>query len=790
MTAPDPTPSQPSNLPLFTTIHRLLTVVLLIVISGLALSTLNRLSPAGPEATNIMRGVAFWRTGHLLPADQPPLAALINGAAVLLEPGLPDPASLAGWDNGDVRLLAHQFLWEPGLNVSRVLLFARLPSIWLGLLTVALLWRWGYNLYGRWGATFAAALAAFSPNLIAHMRLATADVATCFLMLLTLYAWSRFRSRGRIGGLVTAGISLGLALSCSYYAVALLPALLITTPIISRQSGGFSAQQPFLKRLFEAANRLPLGWAFSALLGLLLLGLVGAITFLLVRLAVYHTLSLPDYLAGLQQALTSSERLYLLNRFVRPANRAGWWYGPLLALVAKLPLPTLVLFLLASILAVSRHFKARDWEIVIPNWVLLAAACLFPAGMEIRTLLPVVLLIALFSARLAGERLRSGWLRPALVSPFVALLILTNGLAYPAYLSFSNVIARRVGPTQLFVGSNLDWGQDLPVLAEYLASNPTQPVFLSLSSSADPAYYGIAYNPLPGQASLPLVSTFRPLSPPPGLYAISATNLVGLPADLNDTFGYFRTRTPLARVGDGIFIYQVSPHANVAAPWFAQCALEAPFERVERLVQLTGKNDLRTMTFDCRQGLPFYDGPGWLLVPAGIEPVADLGPADYTARFPDGSLRYRVWQVDGPPGIPTPAIEFPSAPLPIPIAGYVELVGYQVQEPTTDDSNVTLVTWWRVRDVPPPPVAIFAGLLNGGQTPLYLDEQLGVALDAWRPGLIFAQQHVIPADAVPTGSYTLITGLSVPGTSQRYPVSQSGDRVVDRIVLRSVDIGG
>lgn len=756
---------------------------------GLAFSTLDRLSPAEPESVSILRGVAFWRTGRMLPADQPPLAPLINGLAVLLEPGLPDPASLAGWSDGNVSLLAHQFLWERGLNVSRVLLFARLPSIWLGLLTAALLCRWGRILYGRWGSIFAIALAAFSPNLIAHMRLATADVATCFLVLLTLYAWSRFRSRGQIGWLATTGIALGLALSCGYFAVALLPTLIITTPIISRLSGGLSARQPLLRRLFAAANRLPLGWAASALLGLLLLGLVGAITFLLVMLATDRTLSPPDYLAGLQVALTGGERIYLLNRFIDPANRAGWWYGPLLALIAKLPLPTLILFLLASILSVSRHFKPRDWEIVIPNWVLLAAACLFPAGMEIRTLLPVVLLIVLFSARLGGEPLRSGWLRPALVAPFVALLVIANGLAYPAYLGFFNLIAQRIGPEKLFVGSNLDWGQDLPVLADYLASNPTRPVFLSLNSSADPAYYGIAYNPLPGQAALPLASTFRPLNPPPGLYAISATNLVGLPADLDDTFGYFRSRTPLARVGDGIFIYQVTPHNNGPAPWFAQCALEAPFERIERLAQLTGENNLRAMTFDCSQSLPFYDGPGWLLVPAGIDPVADLGPADYVARFPDGSLRYRVWQVNGPPGIPAPPVEFPSAPLPIPIAGYVELVGYQVQEPAADDQNLTLVTWWRVREVPPPPVAIFAGLISGGQTPLYLDEQLGVTLDAWQPGLVIAQQHAIPADAVPAGSYSLIAGLSVPGTSQRYPVSQSGDRVVDRIVLRGVNIG-
>jgi hypothetical protein len=194
------------------------------------------------------------------------------------------------------------------------------------------------------------------------------------------------------------------------------------------------------------------------------------------------------------------------------------------------------------------------------------------------------------------------------------------------------------------------------------------------------------------------------------------------------------------------------------------------------------------LTFDCRQSVPFFDGPGWLLLPAGIDPVVDLGPADYVARFPDGSPRYSVWAIESLPDFPMPAIEFPAASLPIPIAGYVELVGYQVAGPTAD-IPLTLVTWWRVREVPPPPVAIFAGLINGGQTPIAQSDRLGVSLEIWQPGLVIAQQHTFEAGDIPPGSYSLITGLAVPGTSQRYPVSRSGDRVVDRIVLRSIEIG-
>jgi hypothetical protein len=110
--------------------------------------------------------------------------------------------------------------------------------------------------------------------------------------------------------------------------------------------------------------------------------------------------------------------------------------------------------------------------------------------------------------------------------------------------------------------SNIDWGQDLKGLRDYLAREaPGEVVRLSWFGSSYPTHYGIVYDPLPG---LPHhfdlwfePPTFDERQPAPGLYVISVSNLVELPLMDKHFFSYFRARDPDARIGYSILIYRV-----------------------------------------------------------------------------------------------------------------------------------------------------------------------------------------------------------------------------------------
>src|SRR5438552_18652597 len=87
-------------------LHLILAALLLVGMFGLALGASLRSSPTFDEGYYIARGWAFLRTGVLLGTEgraehalgHPPLTNDLSGLGVLLEPGLPQPQSLNGWN--------------------------------------------------------------------------------------------------------------------------------------------------------------------------------------------------------------------------------------------------------------------------------------------------------------------------------------------------------------------------------------------------------------------------------------------------------------------------------------------------------------------------------------------------------------------------------------------------------------------------------------------------------------------------------------------------------------------
>ena len=80
---------------------------------------------------------------------------------------------------------------------------------------------------------------------------------------------------------------------------------------------------------------------------------------------------------------------------------------------------------------------------------------------------------------------------------------------------------------------------------------------LSYFGSADPAYYGIDAEMLPGYTSPHPTRVTRDVRPG-DVVAVSATNLQGVYLDAADRplMERFRSQRPLARIGYSIFIYR------------------------------------------------------------------------------------------------------------------------------------------------------------------------------------------------------------------------------------------
>jgi hypothetical protein len=307
---------------------------------------------------------------------------------------------------------------------------------------------------------------------------------------------------------------------------------------------------------------------------------------IIVRLCVWandHRLLPQPFLAGFLYAFQASQvrATFLCGQ---SSDFGTWWYFPL-AMAAKTPVATIVTATIMSAFWIFRH-KFRPsftdasaaqvtapeptldtsgvWTalcLFLPVAIYLGAAMWSGINVGLRHILPVYPL--LYAA--AGLGMAKLWdSRPA--SALAIGIALLTGLAiesccaYPNYLPFFNALAGGSrGGLGLLSDSNLDWGQDLPLLAAWQESHPDQKLYLAYFGTVDPAVYGIRYTN---------VADGYVLGPPPqpiestGVLAISATTLQGPYCDRVDgmpTWSMLWKLKPFEVLGGSIYLFHVPP---------------------------------------------------------------------------------------------------------------------------------------------------------------------------------------------------------------------------------------
>ena len=130
------------------------------------------------EGPHLAVGYATLRTGdfRLQPVHiHPPLANMLAAAPLLLDPSLPDPRSISGWEIASLSAITDEIVWKhrPQDTIS----FAgRLPIILLAVLLGAFVYRWAADLGGRRAGLLALFLYALDPNVVAHGQVITTDM--------------------------------------------------------------------------------------------------------------------------------------------------------------------------------------------------------------------------------------------------------------------------------------------------------------------------------------------------------------------------------------------------------------------------------------------------------------------------------------------------------------------------------------------------------------------------------------------------------------------------------------
>jgi len=740
-------------------IFRLLTSdILLLIFFALSLSQLVSTSPTFDEGFYILRGYAFFRTGHLIPLGHPPFAQTLSALGVMLEPNLPDPRSLDGWSTDQYDTASRDLLWQRGLNATRIVFLARLPILLIGLIVGAITFKWAKELFGWTSGIAALALHALSPNLLAHAALATTDLPVAAFYFFTLYFFYRltkdFRSRtnrenfGSLSNAALVGISLGLALASKFSALLLFPTLILIylirhIALIIRQDLSFRGVRSTTRNLIALSQRFlaPRGLGMTNLFwGFWILGF----GFFTLWSTYFFSTAFTQYfseLTHLNQLASEGHNAYLFGQI----SDRGWWYYHLIVFLVKTPLPVLVLFIM-GILRIPHsvtHHSSRITLLLIPTLIYFLAASLTSLNVGYRYLLPILPLVHIIASSVVGRWSLVVGNRQFVIrySSFVIFIwhITSTLFTTPNFISYFNEFVGANG-YKILSDSNTDWGQDLPTLAKKIGNHS---IYFSYFGQADPAYYGINATPLPGWPPPRTEPTFySPADPAPGLYAISASNLVGVQLYDANAFAYFREIKPSLIINRSIFLFEVPDHKPITA--LTQCA-PSLLNKTDSLIN----KPLRQINFDCDTSLIIPAQPTLLLYPSEKNPIIGVGSPVYQWRWNSGIARYRLYRV-----------ESTESNSPIVKGKYLSLIKF-------DLTPESLILHWRVEGPAPPPVSVFVhfNYLDGALADS--SDGLGVGAEQWQRGDVIITKHVVPKD-LPQGVYEIKVGLYSLASGERF----------------------
>jgi len=562
-------------------------VLLLVAIPVQAVSSLVRESATFDEGSHLSSAYEYLVTGvfrqHL---DHPPLADQMAAFPLLfLKLQLPtDEAS-----QKSLIRFGNRFVYRNVRDADTILLWGRLPVVLLTILLGWAVFSWGREL-GRPGAGLLALfLCVFDPNILAHGRLATNDLAvTCFSFITVYCFWKLLKNPGW-ANVIWTGLAFGAAQASKFSAVLLAPILMLLAALWLLS--GHEVRAPFPPPGSRLLSQRPgLFRACALATTLLVIFLIGfALVWADYRFEVGTVLTEERKLSWLDEQLEEPTVRYLFQKLPVPAPKyfyglavkythteagrpaflmgklssEGWWYYFLIAFLIKTPIPLLILLTIATIRTAVRRtsFWRRDAFLLVPALLWFGVNSSSGFNLGYRHILPVLPLLFVFAGQVvAAERVRWRSVIVGLVSLLCAWQLVGTLRVHPHYLAYFNELVG--GPENGYhylVDSNLDWGQDLKGLGAYLKAQGIDQIELSYFGTADPAYYGIRYTCLPSFGILskdkcPIEPGFQDRA---GVFAVSATHLQGVYLDDPHTFDWLQERKPEAVIGYSIFVYRM-----------------------------------------------------------------------------------------------------------------------------------------------------------------------------------------------------------------------------------------
>jgi len=570
----------------------ILAAVMLAIMAGLTFGAMSGDSLTMDEKSHLPAGYSYVTQKDMrINPEHPPLVKDLAGIPLLFIPNINFPYGSEAWTkmiNGQWDF-GYALLFDSNNPADEMIFFGRLPMIGLLLILVFYLFKWARELFGNGAGLIALTLFCFSPTFLAHGHLVTTDVAAALGVFVSMYYFVAALKKPSVKNMAVAGIALGVAELLKFSCILLYPFFVM------------------LVGIWWLIKMINLKTAFK------LLFVSYAVCFILIGVAyLFHTWNYPpqrqaadsafilsshgfrpgvnavvwaadkpvlrayaQYFLGVlmvTQRVTGGNTTYFLGE----VSGAGWKsYFPIMYFSKETIIFHLfTLIALLWVVAKTRFAPVRKiWPAAkefVKNYIAQLAMAMFLGiywfasikgnlNIGVRHLMPVLPLTMALSAGGVAAFARGFRLRIAVIALLCVAQMVIAIRAYPNYLSYFNAL---VGGSEngykIAVDSNLDWGQDLKRLKNWVDKNGIDVIYVDYFGGADIKYYF-------GEKFQPWWGTRNSDELLKGSYlAVSATFLQGgrgwTQSGLDTKIGYYswlNAYQPVAVIGHSIFVYYI-----------------------------------------------------------------------------------------------------------------------------------------------------------------------------------------------------------------------------------------
>lgn len=538
-------------------LHLAMLICLILLFWGLSLDSLVKDSPTMDEQNHIARGLAWWKMRDpRLSVEHPPLINIISTSLTLALPNIDIPYDHPSWSRNSPFFwyeFADVLFWERNVAyVSKIVFLARIPIVFMTIFMALLGYVYASQLWhNKRAGIFATLLILSDPNILAHGRYSTTDIGGTLAVLFTFYILFRsaaFTNRKRYILLILA---VGIGLSSKLTFIAFLPIIALLDILYHHEYRNAT-------RLFSYLTKFVLV-CLGSLFFVWCIYLFEWNNFLFLSDALKPLNQfrgpMPTFWAGIERimAATGNGRdAFLLGHF---SSNGFFFYFPV-AFLLKTPLTNLLLFITAiPILIRNKMSRQKTFLHMLPIFLFFVIVMTTGLNIGYRHILPILPILYVCCSGLVSQL--SILQSPKWIYLFVMLGMIFGGSAFsthPHYISYFNILVDQDHKWQYLGDSNIDWGQDLYRLNDWMEENGVESIKLSYFGSAQPRYFlAFDYSPLPGDKihrELWWDVPFNRESPEEGVYAISVHNLLELPLQTDKTvFSWFREHEPDTQVG-------------------------------------------------------------------------------------------------------------------------------------------------------------------------------------------------------------------------------------------------